>query len=462
MGLPAEPASRDTERRGMSFSKTEAASFDRYFRILDQNRAIQRELENHPNILNFYVEPSISTPMFTFTVDSGARGAVDVLLKTKLVDVDYRVIEAPVDRLTRDKFWQTLRFEFIHIRKKSNYRTPIVDAMRKAGLDPVDASLGGSDWRVEIKLRKVTPETTPLLHSISGLVANGFDLFRVIEGKPRKDKQAAAPARGSVADMARGGKEIANPQDDEAFCTSGPVVTDGSQPPYLLTAGHCVTLADTKATVDPALSVLRVGNQYASVLLACDECVAAGQPFWPLNNPPTWWWGIGVDVAAMFYGAPNPPTQNGFGPSRFVSFFGSTFYDQQLGSADPYNGQQMVCVEGASAFKRPPNYATNVQGAYCGTADGVSSDDFRQIALWAGGVACGGDSGAITTLPGFGSGSWVTGVLSASDEMEIWNNNPQCDLSTGGPDSRVYISSFWKIHHYLLNYHGTTAWVLTY
>jgi hypothetical protein len=431
-------------------SRSEIQLVERYNGALERHKSIQKRVENDMDVLNFYVNRNISDPTFEITVSKGTLKSSQQRLMKLFSDVRVKFIEAPVSRKERDRFWQQIRLELLYRDFKSDYPTPLIDSWDIADVSLIGAKLGGSDWRVHLKVLALTAGTASVVSKSSGSTIDGVELFTISVGQPRTKRQAA-PDRASISDMARGGKEMRALPNGDGVCTSGPVVTSNSDV-VILTAGHC-TDADALGT-----GLAGIGSTPALLDLSCDRCVTPGPDGWPLNDPPIWWWGIGVDVALYLPTWPTPAFANGAGRSQYLTQFGSPSFSQQLGSTDPYNGQQMVCIEGASSSKRPPSFSSPAgQNTHCGWSDGVFFDDFRSVVLWNGSVSCGGDSGAVTTV-----GGYVTGVFSASHGGEDWNNDPNCDISTADSPIDTVIGSFWKIHQYLYHYHGITSWVLTY
>jgi hypothetical protein len=510
LGFSSIPDGEIVRRVGpVSMTKIEAAHFDRYSKVAAEASRIKPEVDSHPDLLNAFLLPDITVPTVRLTASQGAlSGLKDWAVRT-FPFVKTEVVEGPVSRAARDQFWNQARAEVVfrnqppseEYPKLDEISFPVLQAFAKQGFYVEDVRLGGEDWRVQVVVSSVDtrkpetlgdpkewgPRADEVIRSIEGANADGVSLAVAMPGSAPK-KMQTAPGRPSGADMARGGKEIRNPGDPlSGYCTTGPVVTSTGFPAgvpageSIISAGHCFTPTDsngdplpgTESIIPGNLRNVQIGSLAAQMTIACNDCVAAPPPPWgtfTVANAPRWFWGQGVDFGMMFYGS--NPTQNGSGRHYFLEQNGSgqRFYKNQQGSADIFNGQQLVCFEGASTSRGLDNSPAN-QTSYwyktsCGTAAGVDAADYRTITLYWGDVICGGDSGSLTHASG-----WVAGIVSYRSfgiQAPIGPGN----CVTSGPISTPYgttvvnatvgVSSFWKIHQYMFHYRqGVRTWVLT-
>jgi hypothetical protein len=481
LGIPEKPQGEIvSEVRGLLVTKQEYEQFSNYFKALEAAQSYKEFLDRHPNVLNTFVLPGIAHPTLTISVDPGYKSKLTKELVDLLNGIDVIVEEAPVRRADRDRFAAMLFGEIGTRRQAENSKdevqveTPILDLVEEGGNRVLRGVLGGSDWRVTIQVSGDPKDVERRMAAVTGSMTSEIPLFKVESGTP--ERRLNPPKRFATDDMARGGKRLLN-----TGCTTGPTITSSFVPESILSAGHCyLRYYGTEGTIIPfggggsniAVGSDTIGNVQVQLSIACDRCVAAPPTPWPSNiwqSPPVWWWGQGVDFAMLRPGS--NPTQNGYNRSYFLTqgYSDNRSYIHQDGSADPYAGSQLVCFEGASAA-RPDYYWLH---SSCGTAGGVTDDEFRTIAMYWGQPICGGDSGALAHMPtsanqnGFTS-SFVTGVLSAGGGPTI-PGLPDCNTSTPAENGYAYISSFWKIHNYMLRfrtqqppYNNVTPWVLTY
>ncbi len=444
---------------------------------------------------NAFLLPDITAPTVRLTASPGSLSSVKDWAVRTFPSISTDVVEGPVSRAARDRFWNQARAEVVfrsqapseEYPKLDEVPFPFLQAFEKQGFYVEDVRLGGEDWRVQVVVsssvtrkpealgdpKEWGPLADQIIRSIEGATAADVSLAVAVPGSAPKKKQAA-PGRPSGADMARGGKEVRNPGDPvSGFCTTGPTVTSGYAAESILTAGHCVMPGSgTEANAYGNPWPVQIGSVPAQMTIACNDCVAAPPPPWgtfTIANAPRWFWGQGVDFAMLFYGS--NATQNGSGRHYFLEQNGSgqRFYKNQQGSADIFNGQQLVCFEGASTSRGLDNAPANPTSYWYktsfGTAAGVDAADYRTITLYWGDVNCGGDSGSLTHASG-----WVAGLMvygSGGIQAPIGPGN--CE--TSGPISTPYgtaivnatagVSSFWKIHQYMIHYRGVTPWVLT-
>jgi hypothetical protein len=426
-------------------SETEFAAYRRYNSLLDLNRKSYLAAIANQAVLGVTVESDVTRPSLSIWFSSGASIAEQrqVLNSFQSISIDASTLEVTRDQ--RDEVWNEIRMEFLGVPLK---RTPLKQLEAETGVKVFDAILG-PDWRIHLVVGERVGEVTEWLGRYFASENQSSDMVRVRLGTEQR-KKLFAPPRPSTVDNPRGGKAI-----NGGACTTGPTVQRGVVV-SILTAGHCAFDGNQLQIGGPTF---QIGNTNATTQLSCDRCIT------PSQYDPNWWWGQGVDVALLNFPQTSANYPNGWdGPAWFVhqNPANQSFYDRQLGSTDPYTGQHLVCIEGASLFKLPP--AGGGQFTSCGMSAGVTADDFRATTMYPGNPLCGGDSGALTRIPSPPNGSFVTGILSSTDGG-IGNvyGSSQCEVSAGNGSNYLtaYISSFWKIHNYLQAYHGIQLWVRT-
>jgi hypothetical protein len=489
LGFSSKPAQVDGKWRGIEFADSELKALDAYYSAIEANTKLQKTLETDPGILNAFIARNINPPTMEVTLADGY--SIDQTAASSLREFKLEVASAPVPRTARDDLWIDIMGGVYSTDAKVKANSLTEMALR-SGVSIQGVSLGGPDWRVRLGIVGDLNSAAKTLRELPGFTYEGTPLF-VVEpyekavyatgngNSTERDSPGhpwLTPAQQAPPDMARGGKHLS----DTSHCTTGPTMTTQNTPELITTAGHCfLNGTGTEANVPP-FPTDRVGTAGVYMGIACDRCVSPGAGPINWNNPPQWWWGQGVDVSLLFYTNGNP-TQRGYNRSWFVwgDANGDMWYDRQAQQGDMWNGQQPVCVEGATdASAKPQGYW---QKSMCGVANGSSQDDFRQVNLYMGERICGGDSGSLVNVPSYGYagrqyGATINGLLSAMAFGTVWTtqypitSGPNigqwgpvvngCRQSNAQQATTVYVSSMWKIHNYLAQYRALNAWVLTY
>lgn len=498
MGLPAVPPLDGVNVGNILLSKSESIVFSQYVESLAATREeVRSKIEQRNDVIGVAASPLINAPKLLVLLSSDAVGTAlapefskiaGVSVETKLASVTKqqyltaaRIMEianlsaeardtssgiaSELGKPTNDdlargnNIFMALKSKDLSIDKivLNSTTTQIAVHIRHFRLAPqkpeslsqvfpevpADNSATISAEQVVAQVRPDELDTAKEVLRVVSIDANlPSDMFTVQAASSQK--KVSAPPRDDINDSPHGGKVAWGGQpgwlDD---CSSGPVVeeTNNNARISVLVAAHCWN-SGYRTQIGYVLS--------DPISIRCQDCTP------------------GVDVSLVRHDLPS--YANGFGPAWFVHQDpgGTTYYDRQLGSYDPYNGQPLICVEGASGQKRFPASGSGLStSTACGNAAGVDGNQYRLIQMYGGtpNAICGGDSGSMVRMPDPNAGgSQVTGLLiygstpgGPAPGAQFVNGTIDCFTS-----DLVGVASFWRIHNYLQDAHGLSVWIRSY